>query len=45
MVRLQNNDCFVTLLAFVFAFKAKAVVCSSARFGICEKIPFLFRFL
>ena len=38
-------SCLVALLAFVFAFKTKAVVCSSARFGIYEKIPFLFCFL
>ena len=43
--RTKNNDCFVALLAFVFAFKTKAVVCSSACFGIYEKIPFLFCFL
>ena len=32
-------------IAFVFAFKTKAVVCSSACFGIYEKIPFLLCFL
>ena len=45
VLRAENNDCLVALLAFVFAFKTKAVVCSSACFGIYEKIPFLFCFL
>lgn len=45
VLRAENNDCLVALLAFVFAFATKAVVCSSACFGIYEKIPFLFRFL
>jgi len=42
VLRVENYGCFVTLLAVIFAFKAKAVVCPSARVGIYEKIPFLF---
>jgi len=45
VLRAENNDCLVALLAFVFAFKTKAVVYSSACFGIYEKIPFLLCFL
>ncbi len=45
VLRAENNDCLVALFAFVFAFKAKAVVCPSACFEIYEKIPFLFFFL
>lgn len=44
VLRAENNDCLVTLLAFVFAFKTKAVVCSSARFGIYEKSHSCFAF-
>ena len=39
-----NNNSTITLIAFVFAFKAKPVVCSSACIGIYEKIHFCFSF-
>ena len=42
---LKTQICLLYTSAFVFAFEAKAVVCSSACFGVYEKIPFLFCFL
>lgn len=42
VLRTQSYDCFMALFTFVFAFNT---ICSSGRFKIYEKIPFLFCFL